>query len=95
MPEFAKNIGFIVEQFDIRFSEFREIKKQVKLLCNPFEFEIEDLSDLDAQLDNAAAEMELLTIHSDEDLRKVCPKKYLQNRYSDSVQTQYMYTEFH
>ena len=30
--------------------------------------------------------MELLTIHCDEYLRKVCPKKDLQNRYSDSVQ---------
>ena len=52
------------------------MKKQVKLLCNPFEFEMEELSDLDTQLDNAAAEMELLTIYCHED----------QNRYSDSVQ---------
>ena len=85
LPEFAKNIGYIIEQFDSRFSEFREMKKHVKLFCNTFEFEIEDLSDLDAQLDNSAAEMELLTIHCDEDLRKICPKKDLQNRYSDSV----------
>ncbi|XP_047145438.1 EPM2A-interacting protein 1-like [Hydra vulgaris] len=77
LSSFSLIVTALYDQFDNRFNKFEDLKKHMVFLCYPFDFDMNDISNLKdlEEVDILKAEDEVINFQCDDELRKKAPKK--------------------